>query len=118
MSLENLEIQSYILYKPQFITGLDQHSYTVTLERRPQIEGEDKWGIYKTSSVLSKSSKEFMYESLPSSRTKKELMDSRFANPQEAYNFWKTQIESHYEMELKEAVELKNKLKQIKSLHS
>lgn len=105
MSLENLKIQSYILYEPTFLGGLSANMYQVTLERRPQREGDDKWAIAKPGAVLSKSEKDFVYESQPSSRTAKILKDTRFVSAEEAYKFWVDKIQDKYDLHLKEMAE-------------
>lgn len=102
MSLEKLAVQSYIVYKPEFLRPLEQISNTVTLERRGQMEGTDKWALYKAGSVVYKSTKEFDYENMPSSRTSEILSDTRFETAQEALNFWETEMKENFEKELKD----------------
>lgn len=114
MLLENLPVQSYILYKPDFLHPLDQNMNTVTLERRSQTAGPDKWGIYKAGSVLYKSEKEFGYESMPSSRTPESLGDTRFSSAEEAYTFWETEVKNKFEEDLQFLKDLYSKASKIK----
>lgn len=101
MNLEDLEIQSYILYKPDFLPSRSQHMNTVTLEQRIQINGTEKWGIFKASAVLDKSIRKFAFEGMPSTRTEKDLRDTRFSSPQKALDFWKQEIEQDFDNELR-----------------
>jgi hypothetical protein len=99
--LSNLVVNSYVLYVPEFMPLLDQSSFTVTLERRKQLEGDDKWAILKGSSVLYKDVLEFGYESMPSSRTEEDLNNSRFVSAQEALDFWKEKAEPKFDRKLR-----------------
>ena len=109
LTLDSLMVQSYILYSPEFVHSSEKSYFTVTLERRGQRDGPDRWGIFKGSSVLSKSSKNFEYESMPSSRTDESLADTRFSSAQKAFIFWKQEVESTYEKELQERIALMKK---------
>lgn len=106
LTLDSMLVQSYIICQPDFVHPLEKSHYTVTLERRSQREGEDKWGIFKNNSVLFKSLKDFGYESMPSSRTDESLADTRFQSAQEAFIFWKQVAEPIYIQEIKEHIEL------------
>lgn len=58
--------------------------YRYDLIRMQQLEENDKWKISNGSSVYSKSEKEFIHESLPSSRTNEVITDTRFDSVEEA----------------------------------
>jgi hypothetical protein len=105
MKLEDLKVASYILYVPDFLDRLDTLSETITLERRGQREGADKWGIYKSSSVLYKSEKRFGYEGMPSSRTNEHLADTRFNSAQEALDFWQ-ECQPAHDKELRDRLDM------------
>lgn len=104
LTLDSLMVQSYILYQPDFVHSSEKSHFTVTLERRSQRDGPDRWGIFRSGSVLSKSSRNFEYESMPSSRTDESLADTRFSMAQDAFVFWKQSAEPIYDKELKERI--------------
>jgi hypothetical protein len=58
----------------------DTSAFNVTVEKRKQDDGNVLWGIYMGGSCFSKSVKWFIYEPMPSSRTKKYLKDTRFTS--------------------------------------
>lgn len=99
MTLENLQVQSYIVYEPEFVHRFHKITYRVTLERQSQLDGPDRWALYKGGCVLYKSEKEFAYESMPSSRTPEDLNDTRFDSPQEALDFWENEVKNKFEEE-------------------
>lgn len=104
MQLSDLEVQSYILYRPDFVHPLDRSTYTVTLERRVQREGADKWGIFQGNSVLHKKEKQFGYEGMPSGRSDKNLKNTRFISAEEGFKFWKEKVEPKFDQDLHELV--------------
>lgn len=70
----------------------------VTLERRRQIEGPDKWVIMDNGMVLNKGGK-WIEELMPSSRSDSHIRSTRFSSPGKALEFWnsgdyKRQLES------------------------
>lgn len=98
--MKSLKVQSYIIYEADFMDPLDQSSHRITLERRQQRTGEDKWGVFKNNSVLSKKDGVFIYEGFPSSRTEEDLENTRFNTVEEAVLFWEKVVEE-YDRKLK-----------------
>ena len=90
------------MYEPSFLSGFSANMFQVTLERRPQRESEDKWAIAKPGYVLSKNEKDFVFENQLSSRTQKDLKDTRFVSAEKVYEFWIKKMQDKYELHLKE----------------
>ena len=65
-------LNGYII--PENAEGYDR----ITIELRRQMSGQPLWAIYKQGYCFSKSSKEFEYEPLPSSRDCDFIKDTRF----------------------------------------
>jgi hypothetical protein len=107
MSLQNLKVQSYILFEPE--NTMQKMSYSVTLQVRSQIDGSDLWAIYSGGNVLDKSANEFTYEPSPSNRDEQFFKDCRFSTAEEAYNFWIEHHEEQYRQKIESYSLAKNK---------
>lgn len=97
MSLNNLKVQSYIVFEPEIDNVVVKNMYTVTLDMKIQIDKKELWGIYYGNNVLDKTVNNFVYEPMPSSRNKQFLKDCRFKSAQEAYDFWIENVEKNFQ---------------------
>lgn len=77
-SVEGLTVNEY-----QISGGGPNGEPDIRLCRRPQMQGPDKWAVYRNGSVLSKQG-HWIYEPLPSSRDDEFLRQCRFDTPEEA----------------------------------
>ena len=50
------------------------------------------WVVENSGHVLSKTTLDFIYEPMPSSRTDEFLQDTRFSNPNQAYEYYQKYI--------------------------
>ena len=120
IKLNDLQVQSYILFRPE--TTILHHSdlsfFTVTLERRSQSDGSSKWGIFKNGNVLSKADYDFIYERFPSQRTDESLKDTRFDTPEEAIEFWEKNTLPNHLNNLNESIKALQERKKKKNLKS
>lgn len=67
------------------------HHRPVKIEIREQIEGPHLWVVKMHEWVLGKDA-EWYWEPLPSSRTDQFIANTRFKSPDDAYEFWWTNV--------------------------